>query len=352
LLCVVAACGRGSTASEAIVPLQVSRADPPSLVGALANQITAKQLADGAILNTSTSINGYFANYSAIGLVVAGRYSSALAWAKWYAKHVNAPGVWGQGCSIYDYQYVDGKESSTGTASSVDAHGASYITLLKAMYRSGDAASVTYVKSVRPQVECITLSVTSLIASNGLAQVKPGNNIQYLIDNAQVYRGLGDAAWLEANAWGETQQSALYASLQKGVAKGIATMWNSGLNMYASYTTPSGHIDTPTWSTWYADSTAQLFLVINGVLKPSDPRAVGLYKAFNAAWPRWTLGTSGNPSGFPWAAVAQAAAAMGDTARVNAYAANVDALYGGVWSWPWFDYESACLIHALVMPLL
>lgn len=362
LLCALAGCSASGGASapvaalpqtmsvQAPAPQSVASAASSPLVGSLIIQITSKQLADGAILNSSSSINPYFANYAAIGLVVGGKYSQALAWAKWYVAHTNAPNAWGAGCSIYDYSYASNVEASTGTASAVDAHSGSFLTLLKKMYRTGDPTLMGYVKSIRPQTECIALSMTALIASNGLAQVKPGNNLQYLIDNAQVYRGLGDVAWLETNVWGDTKKAAGYTTYQNGVAKGIAALWNPTHNMYASYTTPLGHIETPTWSTWYADSTAQLFPVINGVISPSSPRAIALYRAFNAAWPNWTKGAAGNPSGFPWADVAHAAALMGDTTRVNVFASNVQATYGGAWGWPWYDYESAGLIHAVAAP--
>jgi hypothetical protein len=329
-----------------------SSSSPSSLVSTLAKQIASKQLADGAILNSSSGINGYFANYAAMGLVIGGNYSGAQRWAQWYLAHVNANNVWGPGCSIYDYQLVGGVETSTGSASSVDAHSASFITLLHTMYRSGDSSLVSYVRGVRSQAECVAWSMVSLISpANNLAQVKPGDDIEYLIDNAQVYRGLGDMAWLEENAWSNPTESATYTNYQNTVAQGINGLWNPALNMYASYTTVLNHIETPAWNTWYADSTGQLFLVINGVLSPTNPRAVALYNSFNASWPKWTSGASANGSGFPWAVVAQAAAAMGDTSRVKTFASNAQATYSSSnWGWPWYDYESSGLIRALAAP--
>ncbi len=322
-----------------------------SLVNALAGQIVSGQLPDGAILNGSTSINGYFANYAAMSLVVAGDDSAALRWAQWYVAHLNAPNAWGQGCSMYDYAVSGGKETSTGGASSVDAHSASFLTLLRAMYRSGNPTLMAYVSGLHPQAECIALSLTSLIAPNGLAQVKPGDDIEYLIDNTQVFRGLGDVAWLEEHVWNDPADYAAHVHDQGGVQNGIAKLWNASAGMYASYTTPLGHIEAaPSWNTWYPDATAQLFPVINHVIDRTSPQAVQVYNAFNTAWPNWTAGTHGNPSGFPWAVVAQAAAEMGDFSRSNAFAANATSAYAGKWQWPWYDYESSSLIRAIAAP--
>jgi hypothetical protein len=244
-----------------------------ALVASLSAQIASKQLSDGALLNSSTGINGYFGNYAAMGLVAAGNYAGAQRWAQWYVAHLNPAGVWGAGCTEYDYKLVNGVETSLGTAGSVDARAATFLTLLRTMYASGNPALVSYVASLHATAECVATSITSLLAPNGLTQVTPGNGNEYLMDNAQTYRGLSDAAWLESNVWNDAADAGAHAADAATISGAIAGLWNPTVGMYAAATSVHGHLETPSWKTWYADSTAQLFLVINGVLAPRDPRA-------------------------------------------------------------------------------
>jgi hypothetical protein len=322
-----------------------------ALIANLSAQISGNQLADGAIINEG-SILGYYGNYSAIGLVKAHNYAGAQAWAQWYVAHLNAPNTWGAGCSEYDYSYVNGVETSTNTAESVDAHGASFLTLLRVMYQSGNSGLVTYVSGLRPQAECVAASIVALMAPNHLTQVLPGDGNEYLMDNAQVYRGFADLSWLESNVWSNSTGATTYKNDAATIAQGIASLWNSSLNMYAPATSVRGNLQTPTWSTWYSASTAQLFPVVNGVIPPGGTRAIGLYKAFNAAWPCWTTPGACDPNKLPWAVIAQAAAAMGDTTRLALYTTNAQSRFGQYFQFGnWYPAESTALISAYTTPV-
>jgi hypothetical protein len=360
---VVAASGCAGNVSPAIVPAAVPPAAPASkapldrthgslaLISRLSREISSRQLADGAIVNEG-AILGYFGNYSAMALVKAHAYAGAQRWAQWYVAHLNRPGVWGAGCSEYDYTYADGVERSLGTAESIDAHAATFLTLLRVMYLSRNPALMKYVAGARAQAECVATAITSLVQANGLTEVVPGDGNEYLMDNAQAYRGLGDLAMLEWHAWNDAAAAATYKRYQSRIFNGIGNMWMPSLGMYASSTSVRDGLVTPTWTRWYSDSTAQLFLVLNGVLSPNSARAVDLYRAFNAAWPDWTMPGACSSKKLPWAVVAQAASAMGDAVRVADFLRNAESKYrSNFMAGNWSPDESAGLIFAFTSPI-
>src|ERR1019366_94133 len=89
---------------------------------------------------------------------------------------------------------------------------------------------------------------------------------------------------------------------------------------------------------------AQLFPVLNGVLAPSNSRAIQLYSTFNTNWPHWT--TLVFPDQFPWAVVSGAAALMGDTTRVNGYIVTIQNKYVKTgFPYPWYCAESGWFIR-------
>ena len=87
---------------------------------ATSNYIAAQQLADGAILTSSTEIDPYFANYAAIGWIKddkLSRISDVESWINWYIDHFNWPDSQGLYGTVYNYTYdpSSGVETSTGT---------------------------------------------------------------------------------------------------------------------------------------------------------------------------------------------------------------------------------------------
>src|SRR5437660_1278822 len=82
-------------------------------------------------------------------------------------------------------------------------------------------------------------------------------NIQYLMDNAEAYRGLRDLQNLYT-ALGATTKAQFYQTHADQMQSGILThLWNSAANDFYSYTTVSGASGTVNWSAWYPDSVSQ-----------------------------------------------------------------------------------------------
>jgi hypothetical protein len=99
--------------------------------------------------------------------------------------------------------------------------------------------------------------------------------------------------------------------------------------------------------TWYADASSQVFPVLMGVVKSSDPRAQQAYAALNAAWPGWPELSFNSQDPFPWCLAVVGAAAMGDQARVTTYINTVQSKYvDSGFPWPFYNAEAGWFMRA------
>jgi len=301
---------------------------------------TASSLPDGAILFTSDKINPYFSNLAAIGLTKDKKYYPQVkAWMQWYTNHLNYPDKWGLYCTTYDYGVSGTAETSLNDADSTDSYAASFLSLAWAFWQTGDAGARAYIKAISYQLDCIGDVLVQTQQSNGLTWAKPDYQIQFLMDNAEVYKGLRDAASL-FEALENTSARDWYNARAENVSDGIRSdLWDAQNGNYLTY------VGAPAtdWATWYPDSTAQLFPVLNGVISPSDSRAQQLYATFNQMWPNWT--TRQFPDAFPWVLVSGASALMGDATRVNQYIHTIqnDFVNQG-FPWTWYSAEAGWFI--------
>ena len=300
---------------------------------------SASSLPDGAILFTSTEIEPYFANLAAIGLTKnKAYYPQVKAWMQWYVNHLNYPDKWGMYCSMYDYDVSGTTETSTNSADSTDSYAATFLSLAWAYWQTGDPTAQAYIKTLSYQLDCIGGVIVQTQQSNGLTWALPDYQIQYLMDNAEVYRGISDLASLESAAFNNSTSANYYTAIAASVKNGIQTvLWNAAAHDYYPYAgSPAAD-----WGTWYPDTTAQLYPIVNGVISPTSSQAVNLYAAFNSNWPSWD--TLNFPDSFPWAVVSGAATVMGDTNRVNTYITTIQNTYVNVnpaFPYPWYDQES------------
>jgi hypothetical protein len=296
---------------------------------------SASSLPDGAILFTPERINPYFSNLAAIGLTkTENYYPQVKAWMQWYISHLNHSDKWGLRCTMYDYSVSGTVETPLNDADSTDSYAASFLSLAWAFWQTEDDDARAYIKTISRQLNCIGSVLVKTQQNNGLTWAKPDYQIQFLMDNAEVYKGLRDASHL----FGALRNPAArdrYNAHAVEVSQGIETnLWDAANNDYLTY------VGAPTtdWTRWYPDSTAQLFPVLNDVISPSDPRAQELYETFNQKWPNWSTQFS---DAFPWVAVSGAAALMGDTDRVNKYINLVQTNYVNTgFAYPWYCAEA------------
>jgi hypothetical protein len=313
-----------------------------------ATWLDTQQLQDGAILYTTTKIEPYYANNAATGLTkIPAQLPRARQWMAWFVNHINATDVWGLGGTVYDYSYSGGTETPLNSADSVDSYNATFLTLARVLYDTGDPTSQQYVVSLKPTLERLAATIVAIQQSDGLTISQPGVKFAYLMDNAEVYRGFSDLSYLETNAFGDGASASTYTQDAQRVAAGISSLWNASISTYAyAKTEPNGVLNQTSWSIWYPDATAQLYPALEGVIAPSSARALSLWNAFNSAYPQWS--TLSNPSGYPWARVADAAVLMNDTSGVTAYIANAQSQYAVEnFPWTWYDAEGGWYIRAM-----
>ncbi len=341
------ASGGGAISATTSAPALSTASIAADIQGAAA-WLDSQQLQDGAILYTTTKIEPYYANLAAIGLTkIPAQLPHARQWMAWFVNHINTTDVWGLGSTVYDYGYSGGVETPLNSADAVDSYNATFLTLARVLYDTGDPTSQQYVVSLKPTLERLAATIVAIQQSDGLTIAQPGTKFAYLIDNAEVYRGFSDLSYLETTAFGNGANASMYTRDAHLVAAGISSLWNASTSTYAcAKTEPNGALNQTTWSVWYPDATAQLYPAVEGVIALSSARALSLWNAFNSAYPQWS--TLSNPSGYPWAMVADAAVLMNDTSSVTAYIQNAQSQYAVKnFPWTWYDGEAGWYIRTM-----
>lgn len=328
-----------------------SSARGASFGAALAQQqrwLASQTAPDGAILY-GNEVEPYYANLAAIGET---SFPSALpavrSWMSWYVNHLNAPDKWGLSGTVYDYRYdrASGTETSLDRADSVDSYAATFFTLARALYDTHDAASQQFVKTLQAPLTEMGAMLLQIRQPDGLTIALPSYRVAYLMDNAEVYRGLRDLAYLERTAFGNGAAAASYDAAASGISAALETFWSPADQRYAEEKAePNGSLTRAQWSRWYPDATAQLFPILEGVILPNSPRSRTLWRAFNAAYPAWDQFRF--PDKEPWALVGDTAAIVGDTARAQIYARSVQKRFSPAFLWPWYDMESGWYVRML-----
>ena len=293
---------------------------------------------DGAILYGSSQINPYYSNLAAIGLTHdPASYGTVQSWMQWYVNHLNRPDKWGLYGTMYDYDYSNGTETSHDTADSTDSYAATFLSLAWAFYQTGDASAQNYIKTLGSQLDSIGGVLIQTQQSDGLTWAKPDYQIKYLMDNCEAYRGLRDLASLFQSGFGDPSKAAYYNAAADRMLEGINGMWMNG--SWAVYKDNGGNLAAPGMGTWYPDATSQVFPVLMGVVPASDARSAQVYGNFNTAWPGWPTMSYNSQDPFPWILVGDAAALMGDTARVATFAQSIETKYVSK-GFPWTFYSA------------
>jgi post-segregation antitoxin (ccd killing protein) len=285
-------------------------------------------MSDGAINSSGNQIEPYFSNIAAIGLVRdPSKYGVILGWMKWYINHLNYGDKWGLSGTMYVYNTdSSGNEINTYTADSTDSYAGTFLTLVWQAYKTGDPNLQAYIKTLYSQLDLIAQVLVQTQHANGLTWATPAYNIEYLMDNCEGYRGLRDVAQVFQYAFNDSNKAAYYNQRADMMYNGIMKMY-LGNGQWSMFTDDIGTLQTPNMGVWYPDATAQIFPMLEGVLPGSDARSQATYNNFNAAWPGWPNLSFNSQDPFPWVLVADAAAAMGDTGRLNTYVNTVTNKY-------------------------
>ena len=325
----------GSSPISASTPLPSYQSDLTATATWLRNRSVA---GDGAILYGSSEIIPYYSNLAAIGLTHdPASYTTVQRWMQWYINHLNWPDKWGLYGTMYDYDYSNGTETSHNTADSTDSYAATFLSLAWAFYQTGDPSAQSYIKTLSYQLDSIGGVLIKTQQSDGLTWAKPDYQIKYLMDNCEAYRGLRDLASLFQSAFGDSSKAAYYNAAADSMLQGIDGMWMSG--SWAVYKDNGGNLASPQMGNWYPDATSQVFPALMGVVAGLDPRSIQVYGNLNAAWPGWPTLSFNSQDPFPWILIGDAAAIMGDTARVSIFVQNIQSKYVSQ-GFPWTFYSA------------
>lgn len=291
----------------------------------------------------TASVHPYEANIGARALVAAGPeyFPMVRDYLGWYLRHLNRPDRYGVAGTVYDYDVdpagctgfpqphpVTGERPKYDSS---DAYAGTFLSLV-AVYARANPADHGYLRSpaVRADLGLVAGAVLATRGPSGLTRATPAHHAEYLMDNVEAQRGLADYAWLLRAVLGDPvgarQRAAEAAAIGRAVER---TLWRDSRTpgMYGW----AADRRTPSWAVWFPDGLAQLWPVMNGLGARS--RRAALWSSFARRWPGWTRSTPAYGvvavEHEPNAAVAYAAAQMGDRAAVDDYLATSQRHWAG-----------------------
>lgn len=283
----------------------------------------------------------YFSNLAATamlsdprGLVPVRHYMN------WYIGHLNRPDKYGVLGTMYDWKQVNGEWVPTYSYDSADSYAATFLTLaLRYTQVTGDVAWAQ--SNVQALVD-IARVLIQLQDIDGLIWAKPRYYVKFLMDNAENYRGLRDAALL-MRYLGRDDLTLHYNTAAERVAAGMEErLWLPEEQVYA-WALYGRWWARPPREKWYPDTVSQVYPVVFGVIDPDSERARNLYAYLNLRYPDWTKGQFDDP--FSWTVISFMAALMQDEARVVEHLQRIH--FGNTETnraYPWHSFESAFFV--------
>jgi Pentapeptide repeats (8 copies) len=322
--------GDGAIAEAQITEAQLTAAQltGAQLTGA---QLTGAQLTGAQLAGPgSVSVHPYEANLGARAMLAAGpRYFPMVRrYLQWYLRHLNRPDVNGLVGTVYDYDYdprtclgAPQPHPITGERpkyDSTDAYAGTFLTLV-AEYARANPVDHEFFRSpaVRADLEWIAEAVGATRGPSGLTGATPTYPAEYLMDNVEAQRGIEDYAWLLHAVLGDPAAAQVRYAEAGRIRDAIeARLWLAA----GMYGWAADQLN-PSWDTWFPDSVAQLWPVLDGLAGGGRPAA--LWAAFSRRWPMWTRSRpeygAVDVEHDPNAGVAYAAARVGDRAAVDDY---------------------------------
>ena len=309
--------------------------------------LASMQLSNGAMPMTAAKsgvvkANPYFSAFAVLAILKGDdKYLPVVKkYMEWHFDHLNTAqtdynGVDG---TIYDYDItVEGgqvkkeeiavNDKGKNQYDSTDSYAAMFLEILWKYYeKSGDDA---YIKSRYNDIKRVINALYSTM-DDGLTWAKPDYKIKYLMDNAEVWRGMDNIILLYEDLLKTSFQDApamltkLKTDRDLVAAKIEELMWNESGKYYECAIGQGGEVAYNfSWDNFYPSATSQLFPITAGMLKPDSARAKLLYANFNKYYStgesKRTWENMSIPDSFYWGEMVYCGALMGDEARVKSY---------------------------------
>lgn len=225
-------------------------------------------------------------------------------------------------CSIQDVHFPFGRANpanfTLALADSDDSYAATLLSLAVRYLRASQNWA-WWDKNKARLKDMAYRNIALSIKPNGLTSVfqsprSQTNNAGYLMDNAEVYRGLRDFATLLKER-GDTADAAYYNLFANGIATAMGGLFSASTSAFRM-----ADLSTRTETTFYPGTTCQVFPQVFGVTELS-----GYYEPawnfFNSKTPGWEKGIL-DP--YPWAVLGLAAAKRGQSALAKAQLASIE----------------------------
>ena len=281
-------------------------------------RITTGPLANGYVIAPAGKLNWYFTN---LGLLPILQYLNSQERQDYVRNYLDLYiSRLESNFTIMDVNFTGGDVTQPVkvTQDSDDSYAATTLSLA-ARYMALSNDNVWYAANIATLKNMAYYNLATQVKANGLTSVfqRPNaNEIGYLMDNCEVYRGLRDFQALLASK-GDSD-AAYYGTFATTIGNAIKTLWDA---VRGGYRAGDAYVAADT--TFYPGTFCQSFPQAFGVVEAKST-FTGAWNYFNLYSPNWTA-LAYDP--FPWAIHGYVARLRGNTARARTQLANIDKLF-------------------------
>lgn len=286
----------------------------------------------------------YYCDLAVLGLLRAkapGSTQVADHWIAWYFAHLN-PHSAPDGVPYEHFYHLDGTGETICLApgnqflcdynDATDSAAATFFSVLWAARDAEGASAPANSAAQKPAIEKLADVVLRLQQVDGLCWAKADYRVKYTEDNSEVFAGLRDLANLERAIFHDSQKAIFYQQAAEKVRSGILSeLYDSHSRLFRVAKSAVPSLSNANLDQWYADTQAQFWPILSGVIGPADPRTHAVVSAVDTHWngsikPDWATQPDKINDGWIEAGSARAAMLAGDTNRISSYVRAVERL--------------------------
>lgn len=314
--------------------------------------VRSKQVSSGGILGpTDDRITPYFVSWAAMGLAAVNTAPARDClgrFIEWYLAHLNTaeqdtygfPGT----VFVYLYDHETGEETSTDEYSSVDAGVTCPLIMARDAYATGDPDLQALVLDNISSWELMATAVVEyepdgVRAEDDLCWSRPRpDNMAYVQDNAVVFLGLQNLAWLERKLGRDTEADFYRQQALSTKSRILSKLWNTDNQNWSWGHGTNDEKPSDPAEAFMPDAWCQYWQTGLRVVTPDSREGIQSWQAYNAAVPRWMHNEIDND--FPHTEMALTAAMMGDTDDALTLLRTLVDLHAPDYAHPWYVGEA------------
>lgn len=245
----------------------IQRGMSPTAARSARDFIKAAVMPGGALAThpDRTYVNPYLANFAAKGLLASRAASDravALDYLTWYCRN-SIDGY------AMEYRVVAGALESVGDVDAQDSTAATFLSAYAAAVPHATAREKSALRLMRPTVRAAVERIVALQDADGLTWAKPSWHVKYLMDQVEVYWGLGDIARVSAN---DHALRAIAATALSRLRAGIAGLWDASVGLYAVAKHGDGTLARADRTVAFPDVAAQVWVEASDIVGKAQLR--------------------------------------------------------------------------------